>query len=840
MEKKKLTQWQIMKCKCAFEESKEALLHTVQQTNGDWLITDKIAQVHQILMENNIVGKQVLEDGFATEFGDTDEYDWIYKTKFQTPGMGEHHFLRCEGLDTVCDVFLNETHLGTSESMWLPFEKEITDLLIKDGDRENELIFYFHSHIKMLHYYEEIMPEAYKGHVPPAAMLLKSDEYGSDFAVNKGYRNIGIFGTVALVSFDKVKMEYTDINIKLGQPFQVYDKAYVGVTFEGKAFEDGRVRLQLHVREKAGDDVYSCLEEHEVTKGDFSITTSFEIKNPKLWWPRNYGSQPMYQLNVDVCMNGWKQDTISKNFGVREVRKTGNMKFECNGRHIRIFGANIAPIYGPSNVFHEESAFDLIEKASIAGMSGVRIWGPSKPYPESFYDKFDELGILVWQDFPTGGSEMPCDEKYLSLIVGQAEAMLKRLKHHPSIYMWCGGNENIYMNECIDDTSNIGYDILTHHFKELSERLDPYRIYHASCPYEGIYTNDPDFGDSHGSRALRRYCPGEPYGAFYSENIRVYPPQYKSMKRLLGEDNMWEDGYLDIKRKGRLRAMPDSWAKALVNYGEEKLGPVQDYYYADNPKDLVYKFTAAASQDIYSMFARARRGNPHHKSVENPFCQGYMIWKLNDPWPNFYTGLIDHYGECSMPYYAVKKAVAPVWIDLEVDDRIYLWGVNDTSGHFVGKVVLTAFKIDENKILKQIEVPVAILSDSARVVMNLDEFGPIQWVTGIHAALIDENGNTVFTTNAFVTRENMLPFPEAKVSLTADGDELTVRTDSFARCVELSAGEDGEEFGWMFEDNYFDLFPFEEKRVRILKRGRGSCVCAKAQYGKVTDRIQLK
>ena len=42
--------------------------------------------------------------------------------------------------------------------------------------------------------------------------------------------------------------------------------------------------------------------------------------------------------------------------------------------------------------------------------------------------------------------------------------------------------------------------------------------------------------------------------------------------------------------------------------------------------------------------------------------------------------------------------------------------------------------------------------------------------------------------------------------------------DSFARCVELSGvSEDGNEFGWYFEDNYFDLFPYEKKRIKVGK-----------------------
>jgi hypothetical protein len=80
--------------------------------------------------------------------------------------------------------------------------------------------------------------------------------------------------------------------------------------------------------------------------------------------------------------------------------------------------------------------------------------------------------------------------------------------------------------------------------------------------------------------------------------------------------------------------------------------------------------------------------------------------------------------------------------------------------------------------------------------------------------------------------------PDRKVE-RYDGETLTLKSDRFARCVELSAGEDGAGFGWVFEDNYFDLFPFETKKVRILKRGDGGCILAKPQYSTHTAKVNL-
>lgn len=837
MEKMIFTKWKIGKLKSDFSVPREELLEKVFNYTEPVLFTDHVAQVHEILIQNKAVSSEVMETGNSSELSWVSEYDWFYVTEFTVSEKEKHYFLSCKGLDTVCDIFLNGKYLGISESMYLPFELDVTEQIVSNG--KNYLMFYFHSHEKMLKYFERMMPEEYRGHVPASAMLLKSHEYGADPARGRGYWNIGIFDEVCLEGVSTLKIENTDIEVKMSQPFYVYDTASVEFSLSGSAYREGSLAADICICESDGSNpIYTTITQ-TMDKGKFTLKGNVTVDNPKLWWPRNYGSQPLYRLCVKVSMDGTVCAESSKTFGIRDIRQTGNMTFMCNGRHIRLFGGDISPIYGPSNVFNEQVAFDLVEKLYQAGMNIIRVWGPSKPYPDRFYDKFDELGILVWQDFPTGGSELPCDEKYQELLVRQAEVMLRRLKHHPSIFLWCGGNENIYMNEFFESSSNIGYSILTDTFRDLCNALNPSGIYHASCPYGSKYTNDPDFGDSHGSRAYRRFLPGEPYGVFYSENIRVYPPQYKSMKRWLKEE-LWDENFVDVKKVGCQKPMPLSWAERVGNNGEEKFGPIHEYYAADNAHDLIYKYTAAASQDIYQMYARTRRGKPHYKSEENNFCQGFMLWKTNDPWPNFYCALVDYYGECAMTYYAVKRAIQPIWIDLEVDDRIYLWGVNDTLDDFRGTVVLTTFRMDENRIDKQTEIPVALLKDTSQVLTNLDFFGPIFWHTVLHASLKDENGTEVFSTTATLRHENLLTFPDAELSIETDGDFVTVHTDHFARCVELSAGENGEAFGWVFEDNFFNLLPFETKKVAILKRGDGECIRAKAQYSSTFAVCDLK
>jgi beta-galactosidase/beta-glucuronidase len=828
---KELREWTIWACETESVTDPAKALEAAMKAGGERYGSDKTSQVHDLLREKNIISGEVIENGRADGCAWVGQKDWVYRTCFPAPDGKGPHFLHCAGLDTVCDLFLNGRYIGSSRSMYLPFRRDITGHI----QAQNELLIYFHQHIKVLDYYQKTMPEEWKGNVPAEALLRRKHDYGHRPKDRHGYKPIGIFDRVYIDSPEGAELLNTDIEVTLNASL---DDALVVITPEGNCYDPAALQVSLLIAEADGSNPIRV--QTELVPKGVSWKTKFavHVKNPRLWWPKNYGDQPLYRASVEVSAGGKPAAKWSRPFGIRGLRKTGNMLFEFNKVPVRFWGGNFAPIWGPSNTFNPEYTFELIHKIDLAGVNAVRVWGPNQPYPDEFYDKFDELGIMVWQDFPTGGSQLPDSEEYRELFRAEASFMVKKLKHHPSIYLWCGGNENIYMCELRGEKETRGFDILTNDFRDVCAELDPQRYYHPTCPYEGRYANDPMTGDSHGSRALRAYCAGEPYGAFFSENIRVYPPQYKSFYRWIG-DAIWEEGYTDIKPYGCLKAMPASWQKLVGNNGEEKFGPIWDYYAATNVDELIYKYTAAAGQDLYQMYARSRRGNPSYKNHEGQFCRGHVIWKINDPWPNFYCALVDYYLEPSLPYYAIKRAIRPVWIDFEVADHIYLWGVNDTREGVTGNLEITLYNLEFEEVRKTITLPVSLLPGSSRIITSLDFLGFLHWFTLLHAQLRDSEGNVLLTCNNYLTKENMLPFHGAQLKMERDGDFLVLTTDKFARCVELSAGEDGRAFGWVFEDNFFDLFPFETKRLQIQKRGEGACILARARYSKHTARVDL-
>lgn len=84
----------------------------------------------------------------------------------------------------------------------------------------------------------------------------------------------------------------------------------------------------------------------------------------------------------------------------------------------------------------------------------LRVWGGGIFEHPSFYDACDEMGILVWQDFLLACGNYPAHPEFLGLVKREATATVKLLRHHPSIVIWAGNNEDYSYRE----SENLQYD----------------------------------------------------------------------------------------------------------------------------------------------------------------------------------------------------------------------------------------------------------------------------------------------------------------------------------------------------------------------------------------------
>ena len=143
----------------------------------------------------------------------------------------------------------------------------------------------------------------------------------------------------------------------------------------------------------------------------------------------------------------------------------------------------------------------------------IRVWGGCIFEDKSFYDVCDELGVLVWQDFLFACGNYPANHDFLDLVKREAIANIKILRHHPSIVIWAGNNEDYQYRE----TEDLDFDPNDHNpqswlngnfparyiyekiLLEATKELIPGTYYHfgSPAPYGRKMTTDPEVGDIH-------------------------------------------------------------------------------------------------------------------------------------------------------------------------------------------------------------------------------------------------------------------------------------------------------------------------------------------------------
>ncbi len=815
-----LRSWQISRLDPCESLSKEWLRGARKAApGGEWIEAQAPAQVHEILLSHGTIKDPSLLNA-AKECLWVAESDWVYKCVFTAPESNGRTFLRFGGLDTLVDVYLNEEHAAYHNDMYVPLRIDVTGLLKK----ENSLILHFHSPHDFIR--KNKLPPEWVGNVKPNRVIRKDDMDFSDYLGVKPYlTRIGVYDRITLEVVDDVEIREVDVTSSLTD-----GTGQVDLTVRGSGYSDGaelKVELRGPDRKSAGAHAGSIARE----AGDvWTHRCQIVVENPELWWPRGHGAQPLYDLTVSVVRGSNVKDVDKRRIGFRESRMVKPFDFVINGRTIKLWGAQPAQIQGITHCWNSEKARITLDMAENCNMNALRIWGGSDRYGDDYYDEADRRGILIWQEFFHDYGMYPDTREYRDLCRKEVEFQVKRLKHHPCLLFWCGGNESI-MGAEFDHPGEkcIGIEIFTEDYKSVVNALDPQRYYHISSPSGGSYANDPLGGDTH-SYTNQRFVPGSEYPVMVAEEIRASPPSLKSLLRYLPDGLAWPEGYSGMITKDSPYPWPDTWTQRTGTQAWKKIPEIERFYDSDDLESALYKFGAAHALYLRRILENNRRGKPSERPDGERICKGHFVCRWNDCWPIIYGSMLDYYLEPYMPYYSVKRAYQPVLLSFDIQNFIYLWIVNDTPDEVEGTVSVGLFNPSTNAVFKEMRREVRAGSGESKVITDLNEFGQFFREYVLYARMADRSGNIIAGTCDFADIERHLKFPDARLAVKISGNGLSITTDRFARCVELGGNDDGDEFGWVFEDNYFDLLPGETKKVRILGRHKRGTITAKPHY----------
>ncbi|HUQ22600.1 MAG TPA: glycoside hydrolase family 2 TIM barrel-domain containing protein, partial [Gaiellaceae bacterium] len=159
--------------------------------------------------------------------------------------------------------------------------------------------------------------------------------------------------------------------------------------------------------------------------------TVLRVEEPELWWPNGMGPQRLYEAE------GFR-------VGFRTIALE-SYRVTVNGVAMPIKGWNWVPIDALYGVPRPDKLAHLLRLAAQADVNVIRVWGGGLIETPEFYELCDRLGLLVWQEFSQSSSGIESvpseDPEFLALMQDDARAIVPRLRRHPSLAVWCGGNE---------------------------------------------------------------------------------------------------------------------------------------------------------------------------------------------------------------------------------------------------------------------------------------------------------------------------------------------------------------------------------------------------------------
>lgn len=699
--------------------------------------------------------------------------------------------LTFRGLDTLCTIILNGHRLGRVKNMHRTYVFSVKEWLLPG---ENILRLDFASPVN---YFTQEQQKHYlymnDGDTIPGTAHLRKAMYQSGWDWGPTLPDMGIFREVELTGYDTDRLDQILIS---------------------QRHKDGVVNVDLRVStvQSAGCEVYATLDGKRVRLADGEGT--IPVEDPRLWWVRGYGDQPLYDLTVELVREGQVIDTAHRSIGLRTLTvstakdpdgKGSEFCFVCNGVKIFSMGANYIPMDNLLSRITEERLDTLVAQAADANFNTLRVWGGGY-YPEDhFYDLCDRYGILVWQDFMVACANIWLTDEMEEEFLRESADNLSRLQHHPSLGLLCGNNEmELMILDGAQNTELVHQDYLRlyeHLLPQQCRKYAPDTFYWSSSPSSGGGFEDPGAhsrGDVHYWSVWHGLQPMTAYRQLHVRFCSEYGfesfPSMKTIRTFCPEEEMncfsrIMDGHQKCK----------GGSAKLLWYLSER------YLYPGKFEDLVY-----ASQLLQ---ADAIRYAVEHFRRERGYCMGSTYWQFNDSWPVASWSSVDSLGRYKALHYAARKFYAPVAMGLFLENGSLTVNVsNETRVPFTGKVVLSLRKGDftllEQKV-QALSVPALTSQNVLTCAANPED----PYDVYLCGELYDEAGRLIAQGTELLVPPKHFSWRRPCITThfrnTQDGVEIAVSSDVFASGVYL----DFRDYDLVLSDNFFSL---TDDRPRIL------------------------
>jgi beta-galactosidase/beta-glucuronidase len=481
-------------------------------------------------------------------------------------------------------------------------------------------------------------------------------------------RNIGIWQPVFLRTSGNVTISHPQIKTELPNlPDTSVAKLFMYATLSNHTHQNESGKMNVTIRpENFTGDVIQFSNDVSLPPGATKKITLKDLllRQPRLWWPNGYGKANLYRVTMQYVVANAIADETSMVFGIRtvsskttEVNKSLRRDFFVNGKKVFLQGGAWVPdMMLNTDSLRYDQELHLCKNSNI---NLVRIWGGGITPPDVFFELTDKYGLLVWSDFWVtgdtqgefkGSPDWPLESK---VFVRNMTSTIYRIRNHPSLLVWTGGNEGHARKELYDAMrdSIVALDGTRPFIPSSSGFAKLPAGWKGSWPDDkgsGVYSGGPyTWTDPNQYYALATQATD---WVFKDETGLPSQPPYNSLKKII-PNLVWD--------KKAPFPMNDSWGYHDAATGN---GHYELYY-----KDMVTRFGQPISMEDFSnkmqlMNAMGYQGIFEAAQHKLNDIGGVMLWKLNAAFPSVVWQVYDWYLEPNAGYYFMQNACEPVHV----------------------------------------------------------------------------------------------------------------------------------------------------------------------------------
>lgn len=673
-----------------------------------------------------------------------DAYDWWYRRNVEIDAAeNTRTFLMFEGIDYLSAVYWDDVLLGAHAGMFSRQVYEIPNALLQIRQHRLAVRVWGGNQLPRtnLNWRDRawknvagrMLPHpAHAPEFPDRYATLKCQmSYGWDFAPR--LLTCGIWDEAYLI-------QTRDVFIRDAWVQGVPD-GRVRVTLELDTLRARDVHVQFDIKPKNFDAPAQQFEFPLRIESSRAHSFSFELENPRVWNPWDRGEPNLYLLSARVMDETRELDAYETTFGLRTIDLAPNpgassdsapWTFVLNGQPEFIRGANWVPADAiPARVTRDDYAA-LLQLARDANINLLRVWGGGLKEKRAFYELCDELGILLWQEFPFAGAGIdyfPRAKSYLELVRQEATAIVQSLRTHPSVVLWCGGNEFIpRLNRRV-----------TQLLREVVAKQDGTRPFKIASPSQDESHN---WRVWHGLANTRDYERDK--ALFFGEFGMQAAPNVETLARFLPDDALfppnadWAYHNAEIEKLWRYALPILSFRAKRETPGREFSG--REISRAHSAPEFVAASQEAQLRGLQIAIEYARRYKPR--------VSGCAFWQFNEPWYSICWSVIDYTRNPKRAYAKIKELYNPVLVSFAYPRRPrrsgervsgQIWLVNDTLQELRGR--LSAW---HNQVLV-LEQAVTLAANQARELTRLD----LIFAAGANSLRFELRGEHIQSTNEY-------------------------------------------------------------------------------------------